>query len=490
MNDLLRTALLGTGQVPASADSTGTAADALVDSLRLAERERALLLRAGSAAVLRRAGARAISFEGQLDPAAPESRARPSPRLCGFLEQVLSGQHADLVPEVTRGLERCGLRLPEEQLPRALAEREPELRACLLPVLGERGKWLARQRPEWSWASAGPDPGLQALPEDAEGRWLEGTTEERGQVLRLARKLAPERGRAWVASTFKSDKPEQRVAWLKAFEVGLSADDAGFLASALADRSAQVRVTAARTLWRLPEAESTKALHARLEALFPMKTELAVLLPPEQWDKALERLGIEETPPTPKIGSRQWWLAQHVAAISPAWFSERYRRTPQALLEAAREHDYQTALLMGWTSASLRFDARDWMGPLWDAWLETKQPFDWFDADALPSLTAALPPDERFARLAACVRAGEWLELLQLTEGVWPDALARAVLARLRGAEERPELLVLAASRLPLELAPASLAPTEATSARYANLLDEFNAKIDFRRRMAEELRT
>jgi Family of unknown function (DUF5691) len=507
VSDLLRTALLGTGQVPTAHDSTGTAADALVDALQLTERERALLLRAGAEAVLRRAGARAVAFTGQLASSAPEARPRPSARVCRLVEQVFGGEHGDLLAEVMGALDRAGLRLPEELLPRALDERSRENRRCLRPVLGERGKWLARQRAEWRWASEGEEDELPALPADADSRWLEGTTEERGYLLRWARKCEPARARAWVTSTFKSDKPEQRTLWLATLELGITPEDVPLLESALGDRSAQVRRAAARLLWLLRDGESSRALRRRVEAVFPEKApptgvlgkvkaalssgvELHVVLPAEEWDKSLERLGLEETPPGPKVGRRQWWLAQHVAATPPAWFTERYRCTASELLQAARGHDYEAALLNGWTSASLRFGATDWLGALWDAWLGSKERGDWFGLDPLFALTKTMAPDERFSRLLSCVRAGDRLDLLGRYEGQWPDALARAVLGRLRteSAGGR-QLVALAASRLPLELAPAALSSIEGTSPGYARLLDELNAKLDFRRLLAEELR-
>jgi hypothetical protein len=508
MNDLLRTAVLGTGQVPPGADATGTAADGLVDKLGVPERERALLLRVGSASVLQRAGRRPLAFTGVVEPAPRETLTRASARLSDLLSQVVQGAFSELLLEAAQAMQLRELRLPEEMLPTALSERYPERRAALLPLLGERGRWLAKQRPEWAWAHSFVDSTDAALPTDAEARWQEGSTAERTQLLKLARRLDPALGRTWVESTFKTDKPEQRVAWLEAFEAGLCDDDVAFVASALADRSGNVRLAAARVLWRLPKTEVARAVQARVESLFPIAPPeggllnklkstlvetkpLRALLPPEEYDKALDKLGVAEAPPHTSVGRRQWWLAQLVAATPPAWFCERFGAAPEALLEAAKQHDYRDALVNGWASAAFRFDAAGWHSPLWDACFRLQGLANWFGGDTLRRLTIALTPEARTQRLVTCVRDGVHLDLLDLADKPWPEALSQTALGRLRPESwQGRHLLGLAATQLPLDLLPATLTPLEGTSPSYVKLIEEFNFRADFRRRLAEELRT
>lgn len=506
MNDLIRTTVLGTGQVPAGSDATGTAADGLVDKLGLAERERALLLRAGASAVLQRAGKRSATYASRIEPAPDETLTRASARVADLLSQVVSGGFSELLPEASQAMQRCGLRLPEELLPLALSERDSDRRAALLPVLGERGRWLAKQQPEWSWARGVVDAAATALPSDATERWQEGTVAERTPLLKLARRLAPDVARTWVESTFKADKPEQRVTWLEAFEVGLSMADVPFLESALTDRAATVRVAAARVLWRLPETDVASAVRSQVESLFkvPQKQtgisnklkslfskaeQLSVELPPETYDKALERLGVAEAPPHAAVGRRQWWLAQLVAATPPAWFCERSGASPEALVESVRQHDYRDVLVNGWASAALRFGSNDWLVPMWDACFKLQGLANWFGGDTLRRLTVALDTEARTQRLVTCVRDGVHLDLLDLADKPWPRALSQTALGRLRPESwQGRHLLGLAATHLPLDELPVNLTPLDGTSPSYAKLIEEFNFKADFRRRLAQEL--
>ena len=508
MSRLLRTAILGTGQVAGSDDHTDTAADELVTRLGNLERERAILLRAGGAAVVERAARRARTLKGVPDRAPEETLALAPPKLAHMLQRLLQGEHHHLLPEALEGTTARGYRLPEELLPMALRESESELRALLLPVLGARGRWLSGKRSEWSWAASALAVS-SALPADADERWAEGTTAERKSLLLAARRLVPERGRAWVESTFKADKPEIRATWLQALELGLTPDDVPFLESALADRSQTVRAAAARVLWRLPGSGTAKAMRERLEALLPVAApstsmwgklkgvmsrgapQLEVNLPPEEFDKALEKLGVIENPPWQQIGRRQWWLAQHVAAVDPGSFVERLQSTPEALVEAGMKHDLCLSLLNGWSSAAVRFDARAWFAPLWDAWMDSKEVRSWFNEDPLERLTAGLTPAELEPRLLRCLREQRRLDLLERLPRPWPDSIARAFVGVLRsGSGFLIDLMPLAASRVPLGLVPAGLKLPEESSASpsYVNAFEDFLSAIEFRRRLAQEL--
>src|SRR5687768_10079568 len=150
MSELLRMAILGTGQTAGPVPASETAADALVAKLGLEasrDRERELLLQAGASFVLRRAGMIAERWpEEELIAEAPgEERRRASARLSDLLRSMLLGEMNDILEEALAGMDRARIRLPEELLPLALDQRGRELRERLLGALGERGRFLARE---------------------------------------------------------------------------------------------------------------------------------------------------------------------------------------------------------------------------------------------------------------------------------------------------------------------------------------------------------
>lgn len=511
MSELLRVAILGTGQVSSHVE-TETDADALIAELGFGaqdaatERERRLLLGAGAASISRRAGTRARPWAEPVEPAAAESRRRASPALASLLAGFLAGDHKELLPEALEATARAGLRLPEELLPLALSERDPELRALLLPVLGERGRWLSDRAAEgslgpghaaaWSWArsDALARTAEDELPADADTRWAEGTNAERERLLVLARRRDPDRAREWIQSTFKSDKPEQRRRWIEVLHVGLSMRDVPLLDLAANDRSAVVRLEAARAAWRLPETPIASSIRERAEALLgvePGTSALRIDLPPEPFDRALEKLGVRETPP-PGVGKRQWWLAELLSALPPDRLCERLGGSPAELLQRAAEHELYAALRNGLTSAALRFEARAWYAPLWDAWCATDELRGWTVPRPLASLTEQLRLEELEPRLLRCVEMQRHVELLSALPRPWPDAIARTFVA---GLQARPEAFLLvwssAAARVPLEVVPPTLSRAgDAPDARvqFDNVLEKFSALIEVRRRVAREI--
>lgn len=511
MSEFLRAAIVGTGQsTRSSSELTGTAVDDLVARLGELDRERALLLRAGGRAALRRAAAPLITGTSSLPRAPAESLGLPSPAASEVLAQLLESDQDELLLEALERLASARLRLPEALLPLALQSAGALARERLRPVLGERGRWLARLVPRASWALV--EAGPAALPADAEQRWAEGTAAERRRLFAAAREVAPEQARVWLSNGWKQEKVEQRVAFLELLDADLSVEDEPLLALAATDRSANVRRLAGQLAWRLPNSEVAARMRARLEGLVRFKPAtsgvvsslkrlvgvggagtLEVELPPEPFDPSWERDGVAETPPYGS-GRRQFWLAQMVSAIPPELWTTRFGAKPEALLKAALQHDLGGVLLDGLTSAALRFGAKDWYAVLWDGWVESNAAAV-LSVDPLPELTARLAPSEAEERLVPLLDT-EAAGLARYVARPWPEALARRVLAGLRDVRaDWTELLPAAALGLPLDVLPETIAAPEVPelthpAALYLRALEKFAAIVATRRTLAREIPT
>ena len=68
---------------------------------------------------------------------------------------MLGGTHRALLPEWLAALASAGRRAPAALLPDLLelGRTHADLRAAILPALDRRGRWLAAQNPDWSYAS-------------------------------------------------------------------------------------------------------------------------------------------------------------------------------------------------------------------------------------------------------------------------------------------------------------------------------------------------
>ena len=200
---VIQTALMGTARQESQGNATGTPVDALLEGLEEGEAERKLLLLAGAWAVYMEAGQMAQPAQA-LPAAAPEERQWIcSPGAAQLIDEMLSGQHADLLPEALARLKESDLRLPPSLLPAALSARSTELRPAIMEVLGERGRWLSQFNPEWQWVSETILETAADVPANAETIWQEGTPAQRLAILRRVRAGDPARARTWIEEVWR-----------------------------------------------------------------------------------------------------------------------------------------------------------------------------------------------------------------------------------------------------------------------------------------------
>jgi hypothetical protein len=476
MEPLVKAALVGTARI-AELPSTGSPVDDLMRGAAVEEPERALLLAAGAWAVWRQAGRRPAVLPDPPEVAPEETRPACPPRVAELLEQMIDGSYRVLLPEAGALLTAAGQRLPHDLLPAALSLPK-SYRAAVRPILGERGPWLARQEPAWQWA-AGPDlnpeEGEEALPEDIERLWDEGSFEAREALLARVRRVDPGRGRAWLEAGLSQEKADRRALLLEKLVINLGPDDEPLLEKSLDDRSQQVRLAAGLVLARLPGSIYAGRLRERADSMLSWEAPRLHVEPPQEVDKGWERDGIPVSPPK-GVGKRAFWLAHVLARVPPRHWEERFGATPAELIAAAWNTEWLGALVEGWARAALAFDAGAWAGPLWDLGRSKDGPTEL--RPLLPELLAAVPDAEREERIARLLdhpppadEAPLELYLRQLPRP-WPPVFAARYLETVRTAAQAvaqggrreaadPWLgtLSLAAVALPPESFETALAP-------------------------------
>lgn len=430
----------------------GDLLSSIFSEVRGLDRDRALLHAVAAASLHRRCGRNPYpQYPEESAPAEPDELLPAGPSALHRLAVILEDSgYRDLLPEWLKNASSCGRRAGELLLPLLLdaGKRDRSLRPALLPVIGNRGRWLARLNDHWSYAVAGGDG---EVAEQESRVWEEGSTDARLLHIQELRRRDPDYALQLVRSVWATEGARERADFLEALRTGLSLKDEEFLESCLDDRSKEVRRTAAALLSSLAGSALCHRLAQRaaqflglkdrgaLLGVLGRKHSLEVILP--EWDQAMERDGIARKPPAGR-GEKGWWLEQMLGAVPPSFWCRRWGLGPSGLIAAAcAEDQWRELVLSGWVEAAKRHGDEDWAcafmeagidgeGSLWEAVAPERR------ESLMESILSQAK--KREARAAALARIpflrGPWsARLTVMVAEAWNDVLAAPLDYRLQG---------------------------------------------------------
>jgi hypothetical protein len=390
---LVTTATLGTDRQPLSLpkskdDRAATPIeyrlDRLLAQIDTTDPAKALLSAAAVLSLVQKAGrVPVIPDFDPISPCPPEDLPVCREGAAHSLQRMLAGEFPEVLPEWLAAVAAARVRVPPECLPDLLnwGNRHPQWKLPILTVVGDRGRWLAAQNPDWQYAEELIDRSI----------WETGTSAMRLWVLQLLRDRDPAQARDWVSSTWKQDKAPDRAAFLATFKMGLSLADEPLLESALDDKSKQVRAISADLLARLPDSQLTRRAIDRIIQIIRIVTrpslQIEVTLP-QTCDNAAIRDGIA-SPSSSSLGEKAGWLLQMLGQVPPSFWtatgetlgakhlgnnferkpqidhpkalpSEGLNVCPRELLQVAASHEWSAVLLEGMAIAAERHRDLEW----------------------------------------------------------------------------------------------------------------------------------
>ncbi len=388
---LLPAALVGTdrhaaplpvwpGEVGAAVAAATAGADPAAAVLRAA----AVLAACGAA------GFQAAPADGPSpDGAPPDTQtALTDPSILALVGWTLREGPPRLQHRAAQALASAGLRLPPPLLPVALdlGRRSLALRSTLAPVLGERGRWLARQRDDWRYAAGA------SAEADVQTQWQDGSFEQRRTLLLRERASDTAAARERLQQALPELPAKERAELVPVLAEGLSAADEPLLDALRSDRAREVRQAALALLLRLPDAAHPQRAAARLA---PFVTSSRGLLG-KRWEIDAPSAAADDwkadqleaqRPQHERLGERGWWLYQLVRQVPLAWWTTHTGMDAAALLTWSAKTDWAAALQRGWRDVLLAAPDLAWCEAVVDA-----APEAWPDAAALLAL---LPPPRR-----------------------------------------------------------------------------------------------
>ncbi|TLS44475.1 hypothetical protein FE633_19355 [Streptomyces montanus] len=345
----------------------------------------ALLDAAAVQTVRRRAGLRPGRAATRLAPAVEDPRPTLPPAAARRLSMLLTDRPGagsggrrgatpdlmELLPQWLTMANRRGFAAPPEALPALLdaARGRTDLRPAALAFAGPRALWLARLNADWRFALRSTPGGGAALPGAGERErigqlWQEGLFAERVALLAAIRARDAAAARELLATTWATERAEDRLMFLDSLRTGLCAADEPFLEQALADRSRNVRATAAELLSALPGSALAGRMADRAGSCVAVDhtsgtPTIAVEAPPE-CDAGMERDGVVAKAPAGR-GERSWWLGQLVEAAPLGTWSRRFGgRTPEEIVALPVADDWQDELHAAWCRAAVRQRDPSW----------------------------------------------------------------------------------------------------------------------------------
>ncbi|MGW3846134.1 DUF5691 domain-containing protein, partial [Streptomyces fagopyri] len=335
-----------------------------------------------------------------------------------------------------------GFAAPPETLPALLgaARGRTDLRPAALAFAGPRALWLARLNPDWRFALRSMPGGGAALPgpdepERTQRLWQEGLFAERVALLTALRARRPATARELLTTTWGTERAEDRLMFLDSLRSGLEPADEPFLERALADRSRNVRATAAELLSALPGSALAARMASRAGSCVAVDrtqgTPSIVVEAPHECDASMERDGVVPKAPAGR-GERSWWLGQLVeAAPLGAWPRRLGGRTPVEIVALPVTDDWRNELHAAWCRAAVRQRDPGWSRALLGAPSAPEAGGPGAVSLAERSkLLATLGPAERAEWVAGFIAThglSEVFQLLGVCAVPWAGPLGRAV---------------------------------------------------------------
>ncbi|CAL9460800.1 DUF5691 domain-containing protein [Streptomyces pilosus] len=451
--ELVTTAVLGTERrTPAGAGRGPEAAAALLDAAAAATVRRRAGLRPGPAAE------RPEPAPEDPRPALPAAAARrlamllaDRPGAAGGGRRGTAPDLMELLPQWLAAANARGYAPPPAVLPALLdaARGRTDLRPAALRFAGPRALWLARLNPDWRFAlRSAPGGGTSVTagrdPEGTRRLWQEGLFAERVALLTALRSRDPAAARELLAGTWATERAEDRLMFLDSLRSGLGPDDEPFLERALADRSRNVRATAAELLSALPASALAGRMAVRAGACVAVdrtrETPTLVVEAPHECDADMERDGVVAKAPTGR-GERSWWFGQ-LAESAPlgTWSRRLGGRTPREIVALPVADDWRSELHAAWCRAAVRQRDAAWsralLGP--PSAPEAGGPGAVSLAERA-KLLGTLDPAERAEWVAGFIEThglSEAFQLLGVCAVPWAAPLGRAVVDALNIARD------------------------------------------------------
>lgn len=459
--------------------------------------EESLLSSAALAGVGALGGLRLSQVDRASTPCPPETLPYMSEAAASFLKRMLGSEFQAVLPEFLRALGASGAIVLPELLPALLGLGKRELRSLVLPVIGQRGHWLAGFNPSWAYAT----------PEDSAADWETASLDQRRLMMERLRPTDPDQARDLLQSTWNQDSPEARAVLLTTLTIGLAQPDEDFLETCLADRRKEVREAALDLLTCLPDSKLSLRVFTKLNSCLQIKSKLlnkpkVIFDLPDALDEFNKQAGLNVVVLRKKLGQGANWLAFMISLVPPAWWTREWNVSPIKAIEAAMAGEWGEALLLGWSLAVARTGDPEWAAAMAQITVDKPKSLYQMAENGFSDVVRHVPMEklEALTQSSMNLKTNELgdknplLDVLVACEQPWSVNLARAVMSSIQRQTGKYDWRLMDAMRgfslrVPPELADEIIGGwAEQPSHGWDTYINQFNTALRFRHDMLAAL--
>jgi hypothetical protein len=229
-----------------------------------------------------------------------------------------------------------------------------------LPVIGNRGRWLAKYQSVWRWA---------LVEESGEELWETGKLNERIFALEFFRRQNPHSAREMLQTVWSGESAKERQKFLEVLRINLSRADEEFLDEVFRlDKSAEAKRIAFELLANLPDSKLSQEITELIRPVISIKRKLLVKKEIEielstDWKEKtadLKNIGKQIFGNTKYFGEKAIALAVGLSIINPQVWEKDLDSNPSEIISLAHKNEWARALLAGFGLASMRFGNEAW----------------------------------------------------------------------------------------------------------------------------------
>ncbi len=287
---------------------------------------------------------------------------------------ILKDHHEEILGEFIRYFDNKKYNLPDWIIPDLLnfGLQHSHLQPALAELLGQKGLWLAKFRPDWGYIRA-------YFMDTSDSKLFEyGSETQRLAWFAQLRREQPTAAFELVQTHWQNEKTEIKAKLLACLRANFHPDEEPFLLAQLQDRRKEVREAALSVLEKNYTGEWQKMLVKIAQSWLQIETKTTQSQPvlqlnlPEQHSAELAQVGIKANLHQLEGGEKASWLLQlfskllpdNLLTINPLIDINNH-------LQLFLKSDWKRPLLCGLWTAARHFEAQNWLYELHKLYLET-----------------------------------------------------------------------------------------------------------------------